>query len=251
MLLGWLRAILLQLAHPLIAAGVAGHSSFRGSTMQALARLHHTVGAMLALTFGTPREYEQAIEGIRAIHRRVHGVLPVSCGPFPAGTRYSAEDPALLAWVHATLVESIVLVYERLIAPLSPAERDRFCADSADLAVTLGARAAVVPRSWAALRTFMEERYASGDIVVGDQARRLLASIVSPPLAPLLAAGLLPPVIRSQYRVPWNRRRTRRFNALMSLLHAARRVTPRRAAFWKAARSVDCYGGSHGYSTAS
>src|SRR5205085_5670935 len=84
-ILGWVRAILLQLAHPLIAAGVAEHSTFRGSTSAALSRLHQTVGAMLAISFGDDPEREAALEVIRTIHRRVHGTLPSACGPFPAG----------------------------------------------------------------------------------------------------------------------------------------------------------------------
>src|SRR5262245_33757966 len=138
LLVAWLRAILLQFAHPLIAAAVADHSTFRGSTTGAFARLRQTLDAMLALTFGTELEREEAVEGIRAIHRRVHGALAEPSGQFSAGTSYSAEDPRLLTWVHATLIESMVLVYEELIAPLTEPERDRYCEDAAELAVALG-----------------------------------------------------------------------------------------------------------------
>src|SRR5918996_1999556 len=100
-LLGWSPAILMQLAHPLIAAGVLQHSTFHGGAFAAVARLHHTVSAMLSLTFGDQERRAAALSGIKAIHRRVHGTLPVSAGLFPAGTAYSAEDPALLLWVHA------------------------------------------------------------------------------------------------------------------------------------------------------
>ena len=62
MLLGWSRAILLQLAHPLVAAGVAEHSTFRGGPLTAVARLHHTVRAMLALTFGDAPARERTLD---------------------------------------------------------------------------------------------------------------------------------------------------------------------------------------------
>jgi uncharacterized protein (DUF2236 family) len=107
--LGWSRAILLQLAHPLIAAGVFDHSGFRSSPLAAIQRLHHTTQAMLAISFGDDRRRGAAIEGIRRIHTRVNGTLPDTVGPFPAGTPYSAEDPALLLWVHATLIESVLV----------------------------------------------------------------------------------------------------------------------------------------------
>src|ERR1044071_3474108 len=82
LLLAWIRAILLQLAHPLIAAGVAEHSTFRGSTRAAFSRLRETVGAMVAISFGTCEEHRRAIEAIRSIHRRVHGTLRQARGTF-------------------------------------------------------------------------------------------------------------------------------------------------------------------------
>jgi uncharacterized protein (DUF2236 family) len=246
-LAGWLRALLLQLAQPLIAAGVAEHSSFRGRSGAGLSRLRQTVAAMLAITFGTDGEREQALEGIRTIHRRVNGHLAAGDGPFVGGTRYSAEDPALLLWVHATLVESVLLTYEQVVAPLTDGERDRYCADSADVAIALGARADAVPRTWFALRAYLEDRYASGEIVVGTAARGLAAQVLAPmpgwigrhavtPIASLLAAGQLPPAIRSQYGFVWSEGRARRFRGVLWLLRLLRRVTPRRLAWWRRAR---------------
>jgi uncharacterized protein (DUF2236 family) len=259
LLVAWLRALLLQLAHPLIAAGVAEHSTFRGGTAASFARLRQTVEAMLTLTFGGPSERERAVDGIRAIHRRVHGTLALPCGVFAAGTPYSAGDSALLIWVHATLVESIVLAYEQLIGPLTPADRDRYCADSADVAVELGARADAVPRSWPALRAYMDACYESGHITVGPQALTLAAALLSSsrnplvnrviaPVATLLAAGQLPSHVRVQYGLTWTRRRARRYVRLITLLRSARRVAPDRIALWKSARSVVCVRVEHGCS---
>ena len=87
MLLAWPRAILLQVAHPLVAAGVADHSSFADGGFAAVHRLWQTVQAMLALTFGDRVEQQEAIDGILAIHRRVNGTLSETVGPFPSGTR--------------------------------------------------------------------------------------------------------------------------------------------------------------------
>jgi uncharacterized protein (DUF2236 family) len=262
LLLAWVRAIHRQLAHPLIAAGVARHSTFRGSPIAASARLRHTVDAMLALSFGTDTERDAAVEGIRAIHRRVRGTLLHSCGPFPAGTQYSAEDPALLTWVHATLVESMVVVYEELIAPLSGADRDRYCQDAAELAVALGASPRQVPRSWGEVRAYIDDRYASGEILVAEDALTVSRALICPFHAPvvqrlltpalaLVAAGLLPDHVRSQYGFVWNGARARRFAWMLSCLRRLRRVAPRFVALWRAARSADCIAVGHGYSTVS
>ena len=124
LLLAWARAILLQLAHPLVAAGVDDHSTFREGRLTAVSRLHHTVRAMLSLTYGSAAERDATLATINGIHRRVNGTLRGPVGPFAAGTRYSAEDPALLLWVHATLLESVPLVYNRVVRPLSDTELD-------------------------------------------------------------------------------------------------------------------------------
>jgi len=235
-ILGWVRAILLQLAHPLIAAGVAEHSTFRAGTPAALGRLHQTIGAMLALTFGDEPARETALEAIRSIHRRVHGALRTACGPFPAGTPYSAEDPALLLWVHATLIDSIARVYDRLVMPLTDADRDAYCADAVDVAVALGADSGRVPRSWRALQTYLDAHYASGAIEPCTQARELAAALLLTPVLRLVGAGLLPDRLRRAYGFEWNPRRERAFRAALTVLRVARRMTPRRVAWWRAAR---------------
>jgi uncharacterized protein (DUF2236 family) len=245
-LLGWSRAILLQMAHPLIAAGVADHSAFRATPLAAVTRLHGTVRSMLALTFGDPIVHGHAIAAIRAIHKRVNGELRESTGPFPAGTPYSAEDPALLLWVHATLVESVLLVYDRLIAPLSTGERDEYCRDAAPVAVALGAREADMPLTWADLERYMTHEYASGRIVVGTDARQIVEAVLFPPLAAIsgpfawlnrvMTLGLLPESVRDQYGYAWNARRDRQLQRASSALRATRRVLPRFIAWWPEAR---------------
>ncbi len=261
LIIAWLRAILLQLAHPLVAAGVAEHSTFRGGTKAALFRLHHTIDAMLALSFGADRERNAALDAIRAIHRRVHGSLSVACGPFAAGTRYSAEDPELLLWVHVTLIESVLLGYELMVGRLTPAERDRYCAESADVAVALGARAEAVPRTWSALRSAVDS--ASETLVVCEQARTLAAALLTPfggwfgrnavsPILSLFAAGQLPATVRTQYGFPWNSARERRFFRLIALLRVVRRLMPRRIAWWAAAHGcpIASLARAHGHTAA-
>src|SRR5678815_728908 len=85
---GWGRAILLQLAHPLIGAGVADHSSFRGNLVTGVKRLTSTVGAMLSLTFGTDDEAISTAARINCIHDHVSGSLSEPAGTLQAGERY-------------------------------------------------------------------------------------------------------------------------------------------------------------------
>jgi uncharacterized protein (DUF2236 family) len=247
-LLGWSRAILLQAAHPLIAAGIADHSQFRSSARVAVRRLRATVRAMLALVFGDAAEHARSIDTIRAVHRRIHGALRVPTGVYAAGTRYSAEDPALVLWVHATQVESTLIIYERLIQPLSGDERDAYCAEVSDIAVELGAPADAVPRTSTDLMRYLEGEYASGRIAVGADARMIGDALLFPPMMAvpsplawanrLVTLGLLPDSMRQQYRYGWNADRARQLERVLTALRRVRRLSPRVVACWPDARRV-------------
>jgi uncharacterized protein (DUF2236 family) len=244
-LLAWSRAILLQLAHPLVAAGVDEHSTFRAGRLTAALRLHHTVRAMLSLTFGSDAARDATIATINAIHRRVNGTLREAVGPFAAGTPYSAEDPALLLWVHATLLESIPLVYERIVRPLSARERDDYCEEARWVPRALGAPDGA-PRTWQELQEYRARMHASGVLVVSGQARELARAVLAPPMATavwpaaylnrLITVGLLPPEVRQQYGFSWTDRDERRMEQAVRILRRVRRVTPDALALWPESR---------------
>jgi uncharacterized protein (DUF2236 family) len=244
--LGWSRAILLQLAHPLIGAGVVEHSSFRGGMIQAAVRLHHTVSAMLSLMFGEPARRAAAVARIRAIHTTVNGTLARDVGGFRAGTPYSAEDPALLLWVHATLIDSTADVYQRIVGPLTPAELDAVCVEAAPLLHELGGTPATTPLTWPALQQYLRSVYDSGVLGVSDAARELGCAVLSPRAAgvavpfsrtqTLLTIGLLPPDIRLAYGFEWCAERQQRFDRAIRRLRRVRRATPPVLAHWRMAR---------------
>jgi uncharacterized protein (DUF2236 family) len=245
-LAGWGRAILLQLAHPLVAQGVADHSGFAADRRGRVRRLERTLRAMLALTFGTAEESMETAAAINKIHDRVNGRLRKGAGEFAAGTGYSAHDPALLAWVHATLVDTFLLTYERFVAPLSPVERDRYCREAAGVAPLLGIPPAALPRSTGELTAYMERMFSSGEIVVTDTARSLAREVLSPglpwPARPLLAVawlttvGLLPPPIRKAYGLEWSPRRDRVLRLLSVAVRRSLPLLPPLVRHWPTAR---------------
>src|SRR5215467_6480064 len=246
LLAGWGRAILLQLAHPLVAQGVADHSTFADTRWGRATRLRRTLGAMLALTFGAPEESAAAVRVINHIHDRVHGRLAAEAGPIPAGARYSAHDPALLAWVHATLVDTFLVTYERFVAPLTQEERDRYCVEAAAAAPGLGIPDDMVPATADALANYMERMLASGDIVVTDTARRLAADVLSlglpavvqPFIAParLPVVGMLPASIRAAYGFTWTRRHERALHCMAAASRLVLPALPPILRYWPAAR---------------
>jgi len=246
-LLGWGRAILLQLAHPLVAAAVRDYSPFDKTAGGYVRRVRRTVGGMLAITFGTPEAARATIERINRIHRQVRGSLREAVGPFPAGTSYSATDPQLLAWVHATLLESMVTAYEHLVGPLTPEERDAFCAEAAETGDALGIPEADLPRRYQDLEHYLQRQYASGEIVVGPAARALAQGLFAPPLGPavhvfrvtkLVTIGLLPGPIRDGYGFAWDPKRDRAFRGIVGLVRGFRKLLPPMLREWPIARAA-------------
>lgn len=253
---GWGRAILMQLAHPAVAAGVHDHSSFRGSLRSGVERLRSTVGAMLALLFGDTEQMITAAAQINSIHDRVRGRVPpppTLRQPSREGTGevYSAHDPSLQQWVHATLLESIPLTYEMLVGPLTVRERDRYCAEAAIMEPLLGIPAGRLPRESAELNIYMSEMLADGRLVVTDKSRALARSLLYPPfwhvawpvfrLMQLLTIGSLPASIREAYGFEWRAHDSRALARWTTLVRWSLLFLPRFAREWPMARRRDAH----------
>jgi len=146
MMVGGITALLLQMLHPAVLAGVWDHSHFRADMH---GRLRRTARFIAVTTFGSRAEAEAAAAHVRAIHDRVNGTLP-------GGASYAARDPALLTWVHVTETLSFLDAWRRFGDPaMSPADQDRYFAETAVVAWMLGA--AAVPTSRAEALAYVED----------------------------------------------------------------------------------------------
>jgi uncharacterized protein (DUF2236 family) len=211
LLLGGGRALLMQVAHPLVAAGVSNHSDYRENPWR---RLEGTMNSVWTAVFGTKADADRIGAQVRSLHGRVRGRTQRRLGPYPAGTRYSASDPELLMWVHATLVETALAVYESWVRPLSIEEKAGYYDDMKVLAQIFGTPISVIPPTLGDFRDYMSERLESDEICATAPAREIADSVLHPPLpAPLrpawrvvglLTAGLLPPKLREQYGFGWD-----------------------------------------------
>ena len=220
LLLGGGRALLLQVAHPLVAAGVAEHSRFDQEPLQRLVR---TLQLTLAIVFGSAAEALAAVRGIERVHARVRGRLESACGPFRAGTPYDANDPALLLWVHATLVDSALVTYQRFLGPLPLAERRRFYDESRVTARLFGIADADVPPTYEAFQAYVRAMLRGPQLAVSRDSRAIAAALLSPPLPSglrqiasttrLFTIGLLPLVMRQRYGYSWGPLRERALDA--------------------------------------
>ena len=141
-----LRSLLIQALHPLAMAGVDQHSDWRRDPV---GRLAATSSYLATVSFGDRAAAERAAARVRRIHEHVHGTDPVT------GRPYAASDPALLLWVHATLVESTMVACELFGTPLAPADGDRYVSEMAVAAELVGIPAALVPSDLAGLRQYL------------------------------------------------------------------------------------------------
>ncbi|MGH9067647.1 MAG: oxygenase MpaB family protein, partial [Acidimicrobiales bacterium] len=128
-LLGGTRALLLQLAHPSVAAGVADHSDFQAAPFD---RLLRTLSAMGTIGFADPATSQRALAAVATTHQRVRGRRQ-------DGRPYAAGDPRLAAWVHATLIDTALAVEARWLGAFSLAERQSFYRQTLALARAFGA----------------------------------------------------------------------------------------------------------------
>jgi uncharacterized protein (DUF2236 family) len=196
--LAGMRSLMVQALHPLAMAGVADHSDWRRDPF---GRLAATSGYVLTVTYGDTAAANAAAARVRAVHTHVRGIDGVT------GLAYSAEDPELLLWVHAGMVDSIVTVVKRYGRGLDPAEADRYVAEMVPFAEIVGVPSERVPTSVDALRGYIE----SVDLLQATPAARdAIGVVLDPPdLSPDLrdlwhelgqvAIGTLPGWARQMY----------------------------------------------------
>lgn len=209
-LLGGGAAVLLQVAHPLVASGVVAYSGYERDLWQ---RLVGTLRALYLITFGDKPEADRAAAVVRHVHARVHGMTVDQLGPFAAGTPYSASDPELMLWVHATLVYSSLAAYQQFVQPLSGAELERYHAEMRTVAELFGTPAHVLPGSYGEFCEYIEAQFESDTITVTPPAREVASVILATPLpTPLLVLApahrlattrILPPRLRREYNLTW------------------------------------------------
>jgi uncharacterized protein (DUF2236 family) len=223
------RALLLQIAHPLVAAGVAEHSDFRTDPW---ARLSGTLRSYLRIVYGTAETARGEIRRLGELHRGIRGEVVEPGARRRHGARYSALNPDLALWVHATLVDSTIAAYDAWLEPLDQAARARYYAETLPVGRAFGIPASKLPPDLEAFEAYLDDMLApGGPIEVGDLARELASGILHPPLGPAVAAagapfdrlaraldavpsrayawlfwpaiGLLPAGVRESYGLPW------------------------------------------------
>ena len=225
------RALLMQLAHPWVAAAIAEHSR---SLADPIGRFHRTFGLVFTMVFGTT---EEAIAAARRLYRRhaaVSGILAESAGVFPAGSAYRANNVAALRWVFATLADSAIAAFELVNPPLSAEERERYYAEFRVFAAFFGIPQSALPPNWPGFADYVEDMLVSDTLVVSTAARSIAAQLFagagtrlhSPRWYRALTAKMLPDPLRQGFGLPFGPAEERAAERALSVLRLLYRHMP-------------------------
>jgi uncharacterized protein (DUF2236 family) len=220
--LGAGRALLLQLAHSWIANAIAEHSSV---LVNPIGRFHRTFGLTFTMMLGTR---DQAIGVARRLHRRhaaIHGILPETIGPFPGGSGYRANEVAALQWVHASLIETSVIVHDLVLPPLTVEERECYYAENRLTAALFGIPPSSMPEHWSDFVAYKEGMVSSDVLIVSDAARAIAEQIIASQSSMRLpqwyrgfTAHLLPQRLRDAFGLDYGKDERRRAERIVCWL---------------------------------
>jgi uncharacterized protein (DUF2236 family) len=227
--LGAGRALLLQLAHPWVAAAISEHSR---TFADPVGRFHRTFNITFTMVFGT---LDQALAASRRLHRRhaaINGILPQAAGRFEAGSTYSANEVSALRWVHATLVETALQTHDLVLPVLTNSEREQYWAEAKLYAALFGVRAADLPADWTSFAAYTEAMSRSDSLAVSPAARDIAQQIFSGSATGLrvpgwyraLTAHLLPERLREEFGFEFGEREQRSMKRALAWI---RRIYPR------------------------
>jgi uncharacterized protein (DUF2236 family) len=248
------RSLLLQVAHPLVAEGVQQHSAFHTDPW---GRLQGTLRSYLTIVYGTTAAACAEIKRLNELHRTIDGPV-IDIGARAAhGERYSARDPELSLWVHATLVDSTIETYDAWLEPYDMAARRRFYDETRPVGRAFGIPDGLLPADYDAFQCYMATMLDDGGpIRVSDTAREIGREIVNPPLGPVVpllgwvpaplynwtmwpAIGLLPPRLRREFGFQWGAKERIASAWLVNAWRAWRPLVPTSLRWMPQARAAD------------
>ena len=230
-----LYALLLQVAHPTVAAGVRDYSDFEKRPLE---RLLRTIDYLVLLQYGG-REAVGVGRRLREMHGRFTGVGP-------DGRPYYALERSAYTWVHATLLETYVRAHRYFGRPMTRSQLERFYREYTGLGRLVGVRAEDLPEDWEGFRAYFQ-RMVDRELGPNETVDRVLEVTRRPagPELPFVAeliwrtlrvpaarlmylggVGLLPPALRERLRISWSRREERNFRRLAVSSRALEPILP-------------------------
>ncbi len=231
-------ALLLQVAHPTVGAGVRDFSDY---AQRPYKRLFRTVDWLTVMVYGGA-EAAAAGQRLRDLHKSFRGTRE-------DGKQYYGVEREAYAWVHATLIDSIIRSHRQWARPMTPLQTEQFYSEYRGLGRLVGVREADLPETWSEFQRYFDEMVS--DVLVHtssvDGVLKVTAAGAVPPIpgvprslikaanippARLLSnasTGLLPPVLRERFGLSWTARDRRQFERFGALSRSLTPLMPRRA----------------------
>ena len=230
------RALLIGALEPLTYTGTM-LSTWSGN--RPFERLARTAKIQETVFLGTREEADAALAKVRRLHERVKGELPEAAGPFPAGTPYSAFDPELMLWTMAVIADSGREMYETLVRPLDPDERERLWQDYVLFGELFGLSRSEVPGSHVEFKQWFDGKLAVPNLQVTKHGLEMapLVAFRQPVPAPArgniayqnhLIKGTLPARVREIFGIRWSRAHEASFRAFAAAHRRSHDVFPYR-----------------------
>lgn len=201
------RALLLQNAHPWITQGIDEHSVVRED---ALGRARRTFQHVFTMTYGSMPQVMRSANQVHAIHEAIEGEMDYDAGAFKRGTEYRANEINAMIWVHATLWETLAMMYEQLKGKLTDEQREQFYQETKLFAMLFGIPEDALPQDWNEFIAYNEAMWASPQLAVTDATIQLRDDLFKPQSVLLIfpmwvqkisTAANLPPEVRDQYEM--------------------------------------------------
>ena len=229
-----LYPVLLQVAHPTVAAGVRDYSDYEKRPWN---RLFRTLDYLLVLQYGG-RDAVAMGRRLRDIHKGFKGVKA-------EGQPYYALEPSAYAWVHATLLDAYVTGHAYCGRPMNRAQVECLYEEYRGLGRFVGVREGELPADWDGFRAYFDfvvatqlEHTESVDRVLRSINKVAIPRLPNPLVRALLlparrlvyvpGVGLLPKALRDRCELRWTRRDEHEFRAIGAVVRRMTPVMPKR-----------------------
>lgn len=229
------RALLIGALEPLTYTGTMLSTNAGDHPFTRLAR---TAKIQETVFLGTKAEADKALAAVHRLHERIKGELQEAAGAHPAGAAYSAFDPELMLWTLAVIADSGRAMYETMVRPLSPDEREALWQDYALFGELFGLPRDAVPATAREFDAWFQGRLASPDMYATEHALEMapLVAFRQPVPLParlnletqnLIVKGTTPPRVREIFGIRWTAAHERAFRSVAAAHRGARHAMPR------------------------
>lgn len=216
------RALLIGALEPLTYTGTMLQTRSGDRPFERLAR---TAKVQETVFLGTRAEADEVLARVHRLHETIKGELPDAAGPHPAGTPYSAFDPELMLWTLAVIADSGREMYETLVRPLDPEEREALWRDYVRFGELFGLPPSEVPATYAEFRAWFDGKLAAPDLGVTEHGLEMAPLVAFRQPVPLPARGnlavqnhiikgTLPARVRGIFGIRWTRAHEASFRAM-------------------------------------